>query len=277
MKPLFLLSACGAALLGLSACEPSAPATARVALDCPSDQGDLKLSTVAPDKKTCTYTSRNGDEVSLRLIPVATTYEAALLPIETELQGEQQMAQAAASDAKDAAATVDPKTAKAGAADAAKAAKEAAADALNDTFKAQKKDEEDDHVSVAGGAIVADSGAHGDHANINLPGIHISADDDKANVSVGGVHVDAGEDGATVRMSREVRLRGESLSRERRGFRSTYILAKDNLKDGWKAVGYEAGGPKAGPITVAVFKAHHGDHHDVSEDVKRLVRRNGGV
>ena len=134
-----------------------------------------------------------------------------------------------------------------------------------------------DHVSIAGGTIVADSGAHGDHANINLPGIHISADDDKANVSVGGVHVDAGEDGATVRMSRDVRLRGEAMSRERRGFRATYILAKDNLKDGWKAVGYEAAGPKAGPITVAVFKAHHGDHHDVSEDVKRLVRKNAGV
>ena len=65
--------------------------------------------------------------------------------------------------------------------------------------------------------------------------------------------------------------------RERRGFRATYILAKDNLKDGWKAVGYEAAGPKSGPITVAVFKAHHGDHHDVSEDVKRLVRKNAGV
>ena len=149
MKPLFLLSACGAALLGLSACGPTTPATARVALDCPSSQGDLKLSTEAPDKKTCTYASRNGDEVSLRLIPVSTTYEAALLPIETELQGEQQVDQAATGDAKDTAATVDPKTAKAGAADAAKAAKEAASDALNDTQKA-RKDDENDHVSVAG-------------------------------------------------------------------------------------------------------------------------------
>ena len=69
MKPLFMLSACGLALMSLSACGPTTPAAARVALDCPSDQGDLKLSTMAPDKKTCTYTSRNGDEVSLRLIP----------------------------------------------------------------------------------------------------------------------------------------------------------------------------------------------------------------
>lgn len=277
MKPLFLLSACGLALIGLSACGPTTPPTARVALDCPSDQGDLKLSSVAADKKTCTYTSRNGDEVSLRLIPVSSTYEAALLPIETELQSEQ-VAPTPATDAKAGGAPVDTKASKTSAADAAKAAKEAANDALGDSGKSQKDDDKDnDHVSIGNGAIVADSGSHGDHANINLPGIHISADDDKANVSVGGVHVDAGEDGATVRMSRDVRLRGESLSRERRGFRATYILAKDNLKDGWKAVGYEAAGPKVGPITVAVFKAHHGDHHDVSEDVKRLVRKNAGV
>ncbi|MGZ3378069.1 MAG: hypothetical protein ACXU8S_15865 [Phenylobacterium sp.] len=280
MKSLFLLSACGLALMSLSACGPTTPATARVALDCPSDQGDLKLSTMAADKKTCSYTSRNGDEVSLRLIPVSSTYEAALLPIETELQGEQETA-APAADAKASGAQVDTKAAKGSAADAAKAAKEAENDAFHELRKDRNEADADahdnDHVSIGGGAIVADSGAHGDHANINLPGIHISADDDKANVSVGGVHVDAGEDGATVRMSRDVRLRGEALSRERRGFRSTYILAKDNLKDGWKAVGYEAAGPKAGPITVAVFKAHHGDHHDVSEDVKRLVRRNAGV
>ena len=274
MKPLFMLSACGVALISLTACGPSTPATARVALDCPPDQGDLKLSTQAPDRKTCTYASRNGDEVSLRLIPVSSDYQAALLPIETELAGEQ-------ASAVDATTAVDSKASKT---DAAKAAKEAENDAFGELRKDRKAADEDadhggghDHVSIAGGAITAEEdGPHGDHANINLPGIHISADDDKANVSVGGVHVDAGEDGATVRMTRDVRLRGEAFSRERHGFRATYILAKDNLKDGWKAVGYEAAGPKAGPITVAVFKARHGDH-DVSEDVKRLVRRNAGV
>jgi hypothetical protein len=283
MKPLFLLSACGLALMSLSACGPSTPATARVALDCPSDQGDLKLATTAADKKTCTYASRNGDEVSLRLIPVSSTYEAALLPIETELQGEQEAAQPATS-AKPADTPADTPTSKSGAAktsasEAANAAKQAASDALGGAHSMPKEhDEDSDHVSIAGGAITADSGgARGDHANINLPGIHISADDNKANVSVGGVHVDAGEDGATVRMTRDVRLRGEAFSRERHGFRATYILAKDNLKNGWKAVGYEAAGPKAGPITVAVFTAHQGDHHDVSYDYKRLVRKNAGV
>jgi hypothetical protein len=277
MKSLFLLSACGVALMGLSACAPSTPATARVALDCPSDVGGLKLATMAPDKKSCAYTSRNGDEVSLRLIPVSTSYQAALTPIEAELAGEQEPPQPATP-----ATPPDPKAAKASASAADKAAKEAAEDAAGDAKTSAKTEKDkdhdgEDHVSVAGGMVVADSGPHGDHANINLPGIHISADDDKANVSVGGVHVDAGEDGATVRVSRDVRLRGEAFSPERRGFRATYILAKDNLKGGWKAVGYEAAGPKAGPVTVAVFKAHDGDRHDVSEDVKRLVRRNAGV
>ena len=94
---------------------------------------------------------------------------------------------------------------------------------------------------------------------------------------MGGINVDAGENGATVRMLRDVRLRGEAFSPRRNGFRATYILAREDLKDGWKSVGYEAAGPKAGPITVAVFKAREGRHRDVSEDVKRLVRRNGGV
>lgn len=277
MKSLLFLSACGFVLMTAAACAPTTPPTKRVALDCPQTVGDLTLGNIAADKKTCAYTSRDGDEVSVRLIAVSSTYEAALEPVEQELQSEVETDQQA-SQAKAAEATTDAKTARAGAAEAAKAAKQAADDAQADARKAQKDDDEDhDKVTVAGGAVTAESGAHGDHANINLPGIHISADDDKADVNVGGMHVDAGEDGATVRISRDVRLRGESFSPERRGFRATFILAKDNLKDGWKAIGYEAGGPKVGPITVAVFKAHHGDRHDVSEDVKRLVRRNGGV
>jgi hypothetical protein len=54
-------------------------------------------------------------------------------------------------------------------------------------------------------------------------------------------------------------------------------VANSNLRDGWSAVGYEAGGPKAGPVTIAVVKAHGGNHHDVFHDVKRLVRRNADV
>jgi hypothetical protein len=268
MKSLLFVSACGLVLTGMTACAPTTPPRARVALDCPSEQGDLKLSSEAPDKKTCLYTTRDGDQVTLRLIPVSGNYQATLAPIEQELQSEVDTAQEA--KAAEAGAKSGVAAASAGAtAAAAKAAKEAADDARGAAQNA-KKDSDGDSDGDSN-----DSSA--DHAHIDLPGIHISADDSKADVNVGMVHVNAGENGATVRMSRDVRLRGEALSPERRGFRSTYILARDDLKGGFKAVGYEAAGPKSGPITVAIFKAHEGRHHDVSESVKRLVRKNAGV
>jgi hypothetical protein len=277
MKSLLFLSACGLVLAGLSACAPTTPPTARVALDCPTDQGELRLSSASPDKKTCLYTTRDGDQVSLRLIPVSGHYEAALQPIEQELQAEvapEAPADGKAAVAADSKGVVVAATASASSASAAaKAAQEAAADAKGAVAKAKKDGDDDSDDKIEGDG---DNG-HGDHAHIDLPGIHISADDDRANVNVAGINVNAGENGATVRMSREVRLRGQAFSPERNGFRATYILARDDLKDGWKSVGYEAAGPKAGPITVAVFKAHEGAHRDVSEDVKRLVRRNGGV
>jgi hypothetical protein len=272
MKSLLFISACGLALTGLAACAPTTPPTARVALDCPRDQGDLTLSSISADKKTCLYSSHNGDQVSLRLLPVSGSYEATLTPIEQELQAEVGPPDAAkATAADDKAGTAVATASSAAATSAAEAAKQAAADAKGAVKAGDQKDKSDSD----GDTDSDDRG--GDHAHIDLPGIHISADDDKADVNVGGINVNAGENGATVRMSRDVRLRGEAFSAERRGFRSTYILARDDLKDGWKAVGYEAGGPKAGPITVAVFKAREGHRHDVSNDIKRLVRRNGGV
>jgi hypothetical protein len=274
MKSLLFFSAC-ALCLGAAACAPRTPASARVALDCPSDRGDLKLTATAPDRKSCTYVTSEGDEVSLRLIPVSAGYEAALQPVEQELQGEVMTDQEAAKVAGAKVAESVSKASSGTASEAAKAAKEAADDALLHVQEGRKEHDEDSPNKVT----VGDDDDHGGHADINLPGIHISADDDKnsAKIDVGGVHIDGGEDGATIRTSRDVRLRGEALSPQKRGFRATYMLAKDNLKDGWKAVGYEAAGPKTGPIAVAVFKVHQGHRLNVSEDIKRLVRENGGV
>lgn len=286
MKPLFLLSACGLALTALAACGPTTPPTARVALDCPDHQGDLKLKSIAPDKKSCDYVSEDGDQVQLRLMAVSTTYEATLAPIEqdlrTEVGAEAQAAQA--TDAASDAAAVS-KAGAEGASAAARAAKQAADDALGSVREAQGDHDRDDSDRPAKGDSVS-IGSHGvtvgssdgpsDHADINLPGIHISADDNKARINMGSVDVDASEGGATVRANREVRLRGEAFTRERRGFRATFILANDHLKDGWRAVGYEAGGPKSGPVTVGIFKARDRSH-GVAEEVKRLVRINGGV
>jgi hypothetical protein len=203
-------------------------------------------------------------------------YDAALQPVEAELQGEVQPAtEAKAGDAADGkSAVASAKAAGSAASDASAVAKQAAEDAKGSDRKSDKDEDGDSRDAD-------DSSPHhgGDHAHIDLPGIHINADDDSstANIRVSGVNIDASDSGATIRVNRDVRLRGEAFSRDKRGFRATYILARDDLKDGWKAVGYEAAGPKTGPITVAVFKAHEGGHHDVSDDIKRLVRRNGGV
>jgi hypothetical protein len=284
MKSLLFLSACGLVLTAAAGCAPTTPATARVALDCPSYQGDLKLTNVAPDKKSCAYVSSEGDQVSLRLIPVsAGAYENALQPVEQELQGEIQTP-ADKSAAASAQATETAAAATGASRDAAQATQQAAQDAaaavhisVKDTGKkstAGKADDDED-----GNVRVDAEDTHGGHANIDLPGIHIHADGDnnQAKVDIAGVHIDGSDEGATIRTSHEVRLRGEGLSAHRNGFRSTFVLAREDLKDGWRAVGYEAGGPKTGPITVAVFKARDGGHEGSSEDVKRLVRRNAGV
>jgi hypothetical protein len=60
--------------------------------------------------------------------------------------------------------------------------------------------------------------------------------------------------------------------------RATLILASDKATSGYRVVGYEARGPKGGPLAVAVVKAkgRDGSDHDIFEDMKTLVRRNVG-
>ena len=114
---------------------------------------------------------------------------------------------------------------------------------------------------------------------VELPGIHIVAGDDKADVRIGAITVKAQNNAATVRIFTDQRLKGEAFSREKRGVRATFIHAGDQPTDGYRLVGYEAGGPKAGPLTVAIVRSAPGDsdEQDIGSDVKRLVDRNAGV
>ena len=269
-KPLLFAAACAAVLVAAAACSSGKPPVARTALDCPATQGDLTRNSMAPDGKTCLYTSRDGDEVQLRLIPVSGSYHSALQPIEQELSGEvltdKEQADSKAKDADDEAKSTAAaaKSASADAKGAAEAAKQATADALGEAKDAEAAAKDASDVDAV--------------TRIDLPGIHIAADEGgKADVNVGSIHVNAGDQGAVIRIDVPVRLRGEALSPEKRGFRATYILANDNLRGGWRAVGYEAGGPQVGPITVAVVRSRSGEHDHILGDVKRLVRRNGGV
>jgi hypothetical protein len=81
------------------------------------------------------------------------------------------------------------------------------------------------------------------------------------------VDIHATDDGAQIRQ----RQGGD-------GVRATLILASDKAASGYRVVGYEARGPKGGPLAVAVVKAkgRDGSDHDVFEDMKRLVKHNVG-
>lgn len=133
--------------------------------------------------------------------------------------------------------------------------------------------DDDAPAKVAVPEVIADD----ETAQVHLPGVHIVAKDDDAHVHVRGMHIDAGESGVALRMLRDVRMRGEALAREKRGVRGMLLLAGDQAGPGYSYVGYEASGPRTGPLAVAVIKAKAGDHDTIHGDVERLVRRNGGA
>lgn len=282
MKPLYLLAASALALTA-AACGPKVPA-ARAALECPARQGDLTRTSTAPDGKTCTYASAAGAEVTLQLVSLQGSVDNTLGAIETNLLANRvkPAEQAAADDTKyGKLAEASPADAKAAATAAEQAAREAADDSKGVTLNAKVDGKGPDAVDIRmkdGKTVIAEG--EGGVTRIDLPGIHIVADDDSdsAKVRVGPIRIDAGGDAATIRIRRDVRLRGEALNPERRGLRATFIYTGEDLPDGHRFVGYEAGGPKRGPITVAVVKSKTDEHDDeLHRDVKRLVRKNGGV
>jgi hypothetical protein len=236
MKSLHLAILATAAVT-VAGCGRTADPALRTALDCPPSQGDLTRTGVSPDQRTCTYVSAQGDQISLRLLPVTTTPDAALQPVEAELQ----LLVPATPPAKGAAASAAP----------------------------DDDDETDDGAN-------ANASASDGRATVSLPGLRIDAEGDKADVRIGTLHVDAQGGGAVVRETHDVRLRGQALAFQRRGFRALYIVARGDLPDGLTSVGYEAGGPRKGPLAVAVVRMKsHG--HDIYQDVRRLVRRNAGI
>lgn len=275
MRPLYLLAASALALTA-TACSPKAPA-ARAALDCPQRQGDLTRTSASPDGKICTYSGVNGAEVTLQLVSTQGGVDQALSAIETNLLADRTKASAEDNG-------VPAEVAKEAGKGAEKAAREAAEDAnqsgLSLDARIDGKDADGVNVQMKDGKVVATESKDG-NVRVNLPGIHVVANDrdDTAQVQVGPIHIDAGGGRNTVRIRRDVRLRGEALNPERRGIRATFIYTGIDLPEGYHFVGYEAGGPKSGPITVAVVKSKAGDAEDdeLYPDVKKLVRKNGGV
>jgi hypothetical protein len=275
-----LLAAASALSLGVAGCAPRVDYASRTTLDCPERQGALERTGIAPDRKSCTYRGGDGAEVTLQLTPVSGDAMSTLSAIETGLVGP---AGAKASTAAAGGETPEPPTPPkppASPDDVAKAAAEAERDAHAGKDGADWDTGRHHGVTIErdGKNVVVGEDRDGD-AHVNLPGLHIDADGENAKVDIGGIHVDANEDQATVRVFRDVRLRGQAFSREKNGLRATFIAKRDDLPDGYRFVGYEASGPKKGPLAVAIVKSRdeisHGGH--MLRDLERLVRRNGGA
>lgn len=268
MKPHYLLAA-SALVLVTAACGPKVPA-ARAALECPANEGDLTRTSVSPDGQACTYAASDGAEVTLQLVPVKGDVDQTLGAIETTLLANR--AAPASTAVADTAGQPPPAAGETARADARKAEAEAQADT-----KGVKVDV-DIRIADKDGVTQDADGT----TRVELPGIRIVANekDETAKIKVGPINIDAGDDGATVRIGpRDVRLRGEALNPEKRGVRAMFLYTGDDLPDGYRFVGYEAGGPKRGPITVAIVRSKDdGSHRDeIYPDVKKLVRLNGGV
>lgn len=261
------LAAASTLALSAAACAPHGDPAARVRLDCPERQGDLVRVSMAADGKTCGYRA-GGVDVSLQLTPVSGDPMTTLNSVENSLVATASQPastkKAAESGAPTPPATTSPD-------DVAQAARQAEADAGGSGGDHDWSTGTDKH----DGGVTADN----DSAHVDLPGLHIDADGDNAKVDIAGIHIDAAQDAATVRVVRDVRLLGHPFSRRKEGIRATFIAKRDGLPDGYRFVGYEASGPRVGPLTIALVRSREelndGDH--LYHDIQRLVRRNGGA
>jgi len=274
---LILVLAAGAA--ALAACSPPAsvkterhervihkrePLRAIERLDCPERQGKLTRVSIAPDGKSCGYSGDNA-EVTLRLVALqGDDAEAALNPIETDLK-------ALMPHLKAPAASGAPK------------GKETA------------------HIKLPGLSI----DARDEGADIRIGGMTINADDGEAQVRItknvtskDGARTtsvderkDGGRESRTVRVSSSDEKDGDvdiqaddhgavvrHRQKENDGVRATLVLASDKAPAGYHLAGYEARGPKGGPLAVAIVKAkdRNSEDGDLFKDMKALVRHNVG-
>lgn len=134
-------------------------------------------------------------------------------------------------------------------------------------------------------SVSADSsGQGGGSADIDFPGLQIKADDGGARIRIGGIRIDADDGGAQVKVGDETVINATDAGAEIRqnesegdGIQQTYILASEEARNGYNVVGYEARGPKAGPLVVAVVRARESrSQHDLFDDMKDLVEHNVG-
>lgn len=211
-------------------------------LDCPQSQGRFDRTSVAPDGKSCDYTGPNGAVLQLKLVSFSGDADATLDPLEAQMKT-----------------------------------------MLPPPPPAPPK------------PPTPSSGPGHDNVNIDLPGISIHADDKNANVHVGGVHIDADDQTNSVRINGGGGPMGghgqftvdandngavvRSMSFGPNVERSLILASKAPGPQGWRTVGYEAVGPKSGPLVLASFQSKADDRETTFGDVKALAwkaARRGG-
>ena len=211
-----------------------APLKALAALNCPESEGDLTRTAQAGDGKSCDYSGPGDETVHLSLV------------------------------ALDGRAPID--------------------------VVAPMKSELDGlvHVEAGGGPISVEAtkgGEDGDHAKVDMPFLHVDANGDKAKVKLFGFNIDADGDRATVHGGPGMKHTvvhagpgGAQVIAENVGKTNAslvYILAGDKAGPaGYRAAGYVARGPVAGPLVIGEFKSRAERHDDSHDDVSRLVDLN---
>ena len=204
-------------------------------LNCPEHEGDLDRVSVAADGKSCQYHGDDDQDVTLSLVALnGQAPGAALSPMENELRG------LVPAHAGPSMVNVD------------------AGDGPNGHGDNAKIDLPGLHID-----------AHGDKAKLRIMGMDIDADGDKADIKTGsgttGTTIHAGPGGAEIRAN-DVGQHAAEL---------VFILAGDNAgPSGYRAVGYIARGPVAGPLVVGEFKSkdRHQEGHD--HDLDHLIDLN---
>jgi hypothetical protein len=271
-----------AGLLSTTACVPPnarrhfGPPRPLTRMDCPKRQGELRLTSAAADGGSCSYTAFDGSEVDLKLIRVDNSNpDATLDALEGQLRpmvGAHAALPGSDEDADQDEARGDDGDWKGSAGSStSQAAAKAEAQAKADARRSNQASGDSDHV------------------NINLPGVHIQADNGRANVNVAGMHIDAddasqrvhvegghGPFGRPGRFSVDADDAGAIIRARSVGpdVRATLIIVGDTAgPQGWRAVGYEARGPRSGPLVVALTRSRSDAHDHVFDSAKRLAGR----
>jgi hypothetical protein len=246
-----IVSGLGGTALALAACVPPhanhawGGALKPVArLDCPSKFEELQLSTGDADRKSCLYKGPDDSEVQLMLLPVTGDPDQVLSPIEAQLKTQLPAPPTSAAPAQ---------------ASASPPASDASAAANAD----QKVD-----IRLPGISIQADN----DKANVNVGPIHVNADGDDDNVHVHGgpgpfgrgqFTVDADNGSVIVRTHN----RGPNVDE------SLVLASNTSGPQGWRLLGYDALGPRSGPLVVATVKSRSDRADRAMAQARRLVRR----